>query len=113
MIAETAIAALEAQLDAAHAALRAGQLDALDILNDKTGALILRLAPTSDKAALMRLKAKAARNAACLQAAARGLRAARRRIEEVQTARQGLGTYDSKGKRAGLVERAHQLTHRA
>lgn len=52
---------------------------------------------------LERLKAKANQNAALLDAARRGMRAARRRVEDGRRAAQGLQTYDVHGKRAEFV----------
>lgn len=53
-----------------------------------------------DQALLQRISRKAARNATCLQAAGRGVRAALRRLTEVRQNAAGLVTYDGAGKRA-------------
>ena len=47
---------------------------------------------------------KALRNAACLLAAQRGVKAARRRLAEIRTTANGLVTYDRKGRRAEVIE---------
>jgi hypothetical protein len=46
------------------------------------------------------LRGLALRNAACLEGAMAGVRAARRRLGEIASAAQGLSTYDRKGGRA-------------
>lgn len=51
-----------------------------------------------DTARLAKLKAMAERNALCLDAARKGLRAARRRMEEVRRAARGVQTYDNGGR---------------
>ena len=50
------------------------------------------------------ISGKAARNGACLLAAQRGVKAARRRLAEIRTAAAGLTTYDRKGRRAEVVQ---------
>jgi len=52
---------------------------------------------------LERLQRKADRNAAHLAAARRGIRSARRRVEELRRALSGLSTYDGKGRLSGLT----------
>jgi hypothetical protein len=51
-------------------------------------------------ALLQRISRKAERNAACLQAAGRGVRAAQRRLTELRQNASGLMTYTGGGKRA-------------
>ena len=46
---------------------------------------------------------KALRNGACLLAAQRGVKAARRRLAEIRTTANGLVTYDRKGRRAEVT----------
>jgi hypothetical protein len=89
-------AALETLLDAVHGALRAGDLAALAPLTAAMAALTPAALP---KDALQRLQRKLRRNEACLQASARGLRAARRRMAEIAAARAGLQTYTPAGTR--------------
>ena len=76
-----ALARLTPQLEAAMAALPAGAAPAL----------------------MGRLQRKAEENAQLLDAARRGLRAARRRLEETRRVGAGLQTYDGKGRRADIV----------
>lgn len=76
-----ALARLTPQLEAAMAALPAGAAPAL----------------------MGRLHRKAEENAQLLDAARRGLRAARRRLEETRRVGEGLQTYDGKGRRADIV----------
>lgn len=88
--------ALETALDQALEAILAGDLDQLGPIYARTEAILMDLRVT-DALAADRIRAKAARNATCLAAAARGVRAARRRLQEI-----GLGaghhTYDSTGR---------------
>lgn len=51
-------------------------------------------------ALLAQIKAKAERNAACLMAAGRGVRAAQHRLAEIRDAAQGFSTYNGRGQRA-------------
>ena len=89
---------LESLLDAVHAALRAGDFAGLPALTQAVEALETRALPR-DAAALRTLQRKLQRNEACLQASARGLRAARRRMTEIAAARAGLQTYTMGGQR--------------
>lgn len=89
---------LESLLDAVHAALRAGDFAGLRALTQAVEALETGALPR-DAAALRTLQRKLQRNEACLQASARGLRAARRRMTEIAAARAGLQTYTMGGQR--------------
>jgi hypothetical protein len=82
-------------LDQTHAALIAGDLAALGPLAETMAQGLARL----DRASAERLRRKADRNAQMLQAAARGVRAAQRRLAEI-SAEPGLTTYDARGRRA-------------
>lgn len=91
-------------LDAVRTALTLAEYDQLDAL---TGAMAGELAVLerqahrpANKPALLRLQSRADRNAACLLAATRGMKSARRRLEDIRAARSGLVTYDLKGRRA-------------
>lgn len=53
--------------------------------------------------AMTRIKDKAARNMACLDAARRGIRAASRRVNDVRNAAKCVQTYDWKGQRADIA----------
>ena len=55
-------------------------------------------------AGLQLIHRKAARNAAVLLAAQRGIRSARRRLAEIRTTASGLVTYDRSGRRAEVSE---------
>lgn len=55
-----------------------------------------------DMAQLAALRAKAAQNAACLDAAISGVKSARRRMAEIAKAEAGLTTYDREGAKATL-----------
>ena len=92
---------LEDLLDQAHAALLAGDLAALSGLDERLSATAEALPPL-ELATARRLQRKAERNARLLQAAGRGLRAARARMAEIATG-PGLATYDAQGRKAALA----------
>lgn len=102
---------LSAELDRIYHALRSGKLDGLGAATLALEAELARLGPI-DAAGLERLRQRARRNAACLDAAARGVRAARRRLTEIRTIESGLGTYDDKGRRDELPDLSSRLTQR-
>jgi hypothetical protein len=103
--------ALETLLDAVHTALRAGDFAALPALTMAVGALNPEALPR-DPGALRALQRKLGRNDACLQASARGLRAARRRMAEIAAARVGLQTYTMGGQRQQIGLSAGTLAQR-
>lgn len=93
---------LEDLLDETHKALLAGDLAALAGLDDRLSAAADTLPPL-ELATARRLQRKAERNARLLQAAGRGLRAARARMAEIATG-PGLATYDAQGRKAALAD---------
>jgi hypothetical protein len=107
----TASDRLSAELDRVYHLLRSGRLEGLAAATQALEAELARLDPM-DAAGLDLLRDKAQRNAACLDAAARGVRAARRRLTEIRTMESGLGTYDDKGRRDELPGLAIRLTQR-
>jgi hypothetical protein len=102
---------LMAILDATHAALLDGDLDAI-------GPLALRLDAALDSVhacspdMLALIRAQAQRNARTLQAAEQGVRAARRRLSELQEAASGHRTYGRDGQRAAMAGQTGQLRQR-
>jgi len=98
-------------LDRVHAALTQGDYAQLGPLVAGIEVELSRLESDRDAAALLRVRARALRNEACLLAAQRGFRAARRRVQEIKAARSGLVTYDTKGRRAE-PHRTGELTKR-
>ncbi len=92
---------LDGLLDATRDALLAGDLAALTGLGDRVAAEVDRL-PALDARDAQRLRAKAERNAGLLQAAGRGLRAARDRMTEIASG-PSLTTYDKDGRKARLA----------
>jgi hypothetical protein len=92
---------LDDLLDATRDALLAGDLAALTGLGDRVAAEVDRL-PVLDARDANRLRFKAERNARLLQAAGRGLRAARDRMAEI-TSGPSLTTYDKEGRKARLA----------
>ena len=107
----TASDRLSAELDRLYQTLRSGKLEGLAAATQALEAELARLEPM-DAAGLDLLRQKAQRNAACLDAAARGVRAARRRLAEIRTIESGLGTYDDKGRRDELPGLSIRLTQR-
>ena len=93
------MASLEDLLDAAAEALLAGDLSALSRLTPEIESAAL--APPN-RAAAERLQAKAQRNARLLQAATRGVKAARLRVVEI-TRGPTLTTYDARGQKAQIA----------
>lgn len=91
------VARLEEVLNQTCQQLRQGNFAAAAGLTEATEAGIRALAGLTDADALARLRRLAERNARCLQAAAKGIRAARRRLAEVLAASSGLQTYNGRG----------------
>ena len=91
---------LEAALDHLYHCILAADFRNLPKILGETERLTARLAPLADKSIAIRLRHKATRNGLCLQAAARGLRAAQRRLVEMSSAGTQLSTYTSRGQRA-------------
>ncbi len=98
---------LDSLLDATRDALLAGDFAALAGLGAGVAAEADRL-PVLDAVAAQRLRSKAERNERLLQAAGRGLRAARDRMAEIASG-PSLATYDSHGRKASLAGPARAL----
>lgn len=90
---------LEELLDLAAEALLAGDMARLAAL---TPEMEQALPPPCDQITAARLQAKARRNARLLEAAGRGVRAARHRMAEI-TRGPTLTTYDSRGQKAAIA----------
>jgi hypothetical protein len=90
---------LEALLDRAADALIAGNLPELALLAPQIESVAVQ---ATDRMAAERLRAKAERNARLLDAAMRGLKAARHRVSEI-TRGPTLSTYDSRGQKAVIA----------
>lgn len=88
---------LEELLDQTRAALMAGELTGLAELAERTERLAAAV-PRTDRATAERLRRKAERNARLLQAATRGIKAARQRLTEIGSV-PVLSTYDNRGRR--------------
>lgn len=85
-------------LDATAQAIRAGNLPMMGDLAVQTENALAMLGRDADPARIAALRDKASRNATGLEAAAKGVRAARRRLHEVISAQSGVQTYDNAGK---------------
>ncbi len=103
---------LEQALDRVQEGLQRGILSDLSERAAEIAALMPGIAGLDDLTLAQRLHSKAARNQVCLAAAARGVRAARRRLTEVATAQTGLSTYDGQGRRAALQPDTGHLAQR-
>jgi flagellar biosynthesis/type III secretory pathway chaperone len=89
---------IESLLGAERNALLTGDFDALADLAERKEALIGQLAKTDAGApTLRRLRARAERNAALLEASMRGLRGISRRLSEIRRANGPLQTYGQDG----------------
>ena len=112
----TDVRRLEAALDRVHAALLAANFNELPKIVTETEGLLegLRGLPShlADTTTATRLRDKANRNSQCLQAAARGLRSAQRRIAEMAGSATALSTYTNRGQRAELGIGPTSLTQR-
>lgn len=93
---------LEDHLARMRAALQRADFAALPGLAAGMEAALGGLRPPLDAAMLARLRKQSQENATLLDASRRGLRAARRRLEEVRRAASGLHTYDGKGQMADI-----------
>ena len=91
-------------LDLVHQALFAADYAALSGLEARLAQEISRPDFTLSAAELRLVRHKALRNATCLLAAGRGIKAARRRLSDIRGASGGLITYDRAGKRAEIGE---------
>ena len=106
-MAETLIDEVERLLDDERAALVSGNLPAIEEIAARKAALADRLAGARVASeTLAALKRRAEENAALLDAAARGLRTATRRLSEIRSANGPLRTYGQDGaeRRLGLAK---------
>ena len=95
------IDALTRTLDAVHAAILSGRIDDLGPLTTAITDNVAHLT-TASEPQMRRIRDQAARNALCLQAAMKGVRAAQRRLSELRQVSTGHVTYDQNGQRASL-----------
>lgn len=102
------MAPLESLLDDAAQALIAGDLAALERLTPQIESASLH---PLDRASAERLAAKAGRNARLLDAATRGIKAARHRFAEI-TQGPTLTTYNAKGQKALIAPLAAEPARR-
>lgn len=98
---------LETLLDQVHAAALTADFTALVRLVPAVEAASAGFDPTRDPLAARRIGAKAQRNAACLDAARRGLRAAGRRLADLRDIGLRLRTYDRNGQAAEILLPVH------
>jgi hypothetical protein len=95
---ETALDRLETLVLETAAAVRIGNLAIMGDLAHRTEAILAELEGDADVTRLEALRRLAERNALGLEAAGRGVRAARRRLAEISAVHKGLQTYDKIGK---------------
>lgn len=91
---------LEAVLDQLHKCILGADFSELPKILAETERLSATLGTLPNRSVAERIRYKANRNGQCLQASARGLRAAQRRLDEISTATTRLSTYTSRGQRA-------------
>ncbi|MBL4917007.1 hypothetical protein [Szabonella alba] len=113
MAADPAITLLETLLQETHTALRRGELSRLADLTRRTEQALQDLPAAPSERAVQHLRALAARNAACLEAAGRGIRAARRRLAEIRDAQAGMRIYDDQGRSRLIAPGEGRLARRA
>jgi hypothetical protein len=94
----------EFYLDQVHKALLSADFSALAPLAASLQAELDRPSEPMTEARLQVIRRKAERNAACLMAAQRGIRSARRRVAEIRSTAKGLVTYTKDGHRAEVSE---------
>jgi hypothetical protein len=87
-------------LDRIHSAILVADFALLERLSPALETSMSAAQTMRDSALLAQIKAKAERNAACLMASGRGVRAAQRRLAEIRDAAQGFSTYNGRGQRA-------------
>lgn len=87
-------------LDQIHSAVLMADFRALERLTPALEASMTSAAQLPQSGLLAQIKSKAERNAVCLMAAGRGVRAAQRRVAEMRDAALGFSTYDGRGNRA-------------
>lgn len=97
------MAALDALLDEVAAKIRAGDFAAMAPLAAEMDSALAQLSSAVPAPALERLRRKAEVNARLLDAARRGIKAARRRIDDAKQVSQRLQTYDISGKRSDIA----------
>lgn len=95
---ESALDRLEAVVGETAAALRSGNLAVMGDLAKRTDAALAGIVGETDAVRIEALRTLAQRNVTALEAAGRGVRAARRRLTEIVSARGGVKTYDNAGK---------------
>ncbi len=96
------ISQIEAILDQIHVAILSANFAAITALTPQLERMQNEAAHLRDLPVLQHIKAKAERNAACLLAAGRGVRAAKNRITELRAMRAGTQTYNARGQRTDL-----------
>ena len=96
------MAQLEALLDEMRQSALRADFPRLAALAPKVEQALNDLPPLTDPQRLNRLRQMAEANGRLLEAARRGVAAARRRLEEARRTREGLQTYDGKGRRADI-----------
>lgn len=106
--------ALERLLEDERKLILAGQFDGLADVTDRKAAALTELADWKLPAArLSGIAARVSRNQALLDAAIRGIKDARIRIETVIGAAGTLATYDSQGKKADIGQSRTELRKKA
>lgn len=91
-------------LDQVYEALLQSDYAALPGMTEELEQELLSPSTVLTQTHLTAIRRKAERNGACLLAAQRGVKAARRRLAEIRSTASGLVTYDRQGRRAEVNE---------
>jgi precorrin-6B methylase 2 len=94
---ELGIDRLEKVVKETAQAIRTGNLAIMGELASRTDAALAEIGSETDAARIEALLSSAQHNAVALEAAGRGVRAARRRLTEILSVRAGVQTYDNAG----------------
>ena len=103
---------LEALIDEISDALLNGRTQSIPSIGVRLEALLANFHVAPDSTSLLRLREKVTRNQTLLGAASQGIRAAMRRVEEIQHAQLGSEFYDEAGQRHTIAKVSDRLSRR-
>ncbi len=103
---------LEALIDEINDALLNGKTHSIPAIGARLEALLATFHAAPESTSLLRLREKVTRSQALLGAASQGIRAAMRRVEEIQHAQLGSEFYDEAGQRHTIAKVSDRLSRR-
>lgn len=107
-------AALQSLLEAEKSAILRADYDALGPISEAKENLLGQLSPRAEKASALRdIRSQIETNQALLQAAIKGVAAAKARVAALQHVRDELGIYDRSGRIAKVASRSSALEKKA